>query len=201
MASSSAPPMPTLASSAPAEPAKVTVPQGTQLSIRLIDEVNTERNKPGDPFKATLDSPVVVGDQVVIPADADIEGRVVQAANAGHYVGQSQLALELTRISYNGHTYDIRTDQFTRQGSSRGKRTAGTVGGGAALGAIIGGIAGGGKGAAIGAAAGAGAGTAAETVTKPQPVRLPAETLVTFRLDSPVTVQPSNTARRSRGGE
>ena len=199
LASSSAPPMPTLAPSAPAAPVSVTVPEGTTLSIRLIDEVNTERNKAGDPFKATLDSPVVVGDKVAIPADADIEGRVVQAQNQGHYAGTSQLALELVRITYNGHSYDIRTEQFSKQGSSRGKRTAATVGGGAALGAIIGGIAGGGKGAAIGAAAGAGAGTGAEAITKPTPIKLPAETLLSFRLDSPVTVTPANNARRTRG--
>ncbi len=191
--------MPTLAPSAPAAPVSVTVPEGTTLSIRLIDEVNTERNKAGDPFKATLDSPVVVGDKVAIPADADIEGRVVQAQNQGHYAGTSQLALELVRITYNGHSYDIRTEQFSKQGSSRGKRTAATVGGGAALGAIIGGIAGGGKGAAIGAAAGAGAGTGAEAITKPTPIKLPAETLLSFRLDSPVTVTPANNARRTRG--
>ena len=192
----SEPPMPTMAPTPPPAPVRVTVPDGTQLSVRLVDAIDTERNKPGDVFKATLDSPVVVDDQVVIPADADVEGRIAQAQNAGHYAGQSQLALELTRISFSGHTYDIRTDQYSRQASSRGKRTAETVGGGAALGAIIGGIAAGGKGAAIGAAAGAGAGTATEAVTKPQPVRLPAESLLTFRLDSPVTVTPANISNR-----
>jgi outer membrane lipoprotein SlyB len=64
------------------------------------------------------------------------------------------------------------------------------VGGGAAVGAILGGIFGGGKGAAIGAAAGAGAGTGVSAATKGQQIVLKPETVLSFQLQSPVTVQP-----------
>jgi hypothetical protein len=56
------------------------------------------------------------------------------------------------------------------------------------IGAIVGAIAGGGKGAAIGAASGAGAGAVGQTVTRGRNVRLPAESLITFRLDRGLNV-------------
>lgn len=169
------------------------------LSVRLVDPIDTERNHEGEPFRATLDGPITVDDQIAIPADADIKGVIVSAKQAGHYTGQSGLALELTQVSYNGHTYNLRTDQYTRQASSRSKNTAAKVGTGAAVGAVLGGIFGGGKGAAIGAASGAGVGGAAQTIQKPEPIRLPSETVINFRLQSPVTVAASNQLDRNSG--
>ncbi|HWR35488.1 MAG TPA: BON domain-containing protein [Clostridia bacterium] len=177
---------------------KVTVPDGTTLAIRLIDAVDSEKSQPGDTFRATLNSPIVVDDNIVIPADADVEGRVVDAKSAGRFKGQSALAIELTKISINGRGYQIRTNQWAKQGTSRGKNTAAKVGGGAALGAIIGGLAGGGKGAAIGATVGAGAGTGVQAATHGQQIKLGPEALLTFRLESPVTVIPASQANRRR---
>jgi hypothetical protein len=63
------------------------------------------------------------------------------------------------------------------------------VGGGAGLGALIGGLAGGGKGAAIGALAGAGAGTAGAGLTGNRDVTLPAESVVSFQLQTPLEIR------------
>ncbi len=178
-------------------PRTVTVPEGTVIAVRLIDPIDTERSKAGDTFRATLSQPVMVGDEVVIPGDADITGQIVDSKSAGHFTGQSALALTLTSLRVNGKTYQLRTSQYEQQGSSRGKRTAATVGGGAGLGAIIGGIAGGGKGAAIGAAVGAGAGTGVQAATKGQQIKLPSETVLNFRLENPVNVVPSSTTQRN----
>ena len=185
--------------SAPPAPVKLTIQEGTMLSVRLVDDIDTERNHEGEPFRATLDGPITVDDQIAIPADADIKGVIVSAKQSGRYTGQSGLALELTQISYNGHTYNLHTDQYTRQGSSRSKNTAAKVGTGAAVGAVLGGIFGGGKGAAIGAASGAGVGGAAQTIQKPEPIRLPSETVINFRLQSPVTVAASGQLDRNSG--
>jgi hypothetical protein len=185
--------------SAPAAPRVVTVPEGTSVSVRLVDPIDSERNKVGDTFRATVSQPVMIGDEVVIPADADVEGQIVTAASAGHFTGQSALALTLTRLRVNGKTYALRTSQYDKQGASRGKRTAATVGGGAALGAIIGGIAGGGKGAAIGAGVGAGAGTGVQAATKGQQIKLPSETVLNFRLESELKVTPASISDRNAG--
>jgi len=166
--------------------------------VRLIDPIDTEHSQAGDTFRATLKEPIMVDDEVVIPMGADVEGRIAELRSAGHFSGQSELALELARLTVNGKTYSISTDQWTKEGTSRGKRTAATVGGGAAVGAIIGAIAGGGKGAAIGAAAGAGAGTGVQAITKGQQIKLAAETPLLFRLESPLSVIPASSSNPGR---
>ena len=183
---------------APAVPQRVTIPEGTTLQIRTVEGLSSERSQPNDVFHGTVNSEVMVGDTVAIPAGADVEGRVVEAKNAGHYTGQSSLTLQLTRISYNGQSYNIVTDQWSKQGAARGKNTAGKVAGGAAVGAILGGIFGGGKGAAIGATAGAGAGAGANTITRGQQVELRPESLLSFRLQNPISVAPGS-SNRSHG--
>src|SRR4051812_29523493 len=183
----------------PPPPPPVEIPAGTALSVRMLDSVDSDKNQVGDHFRATLEQPIYVDNKVAIPANADVEGQVVDLATAGHFKGQSQLALELTRVSYNGHSYSINTNKWSKTGGSRGKRTAATVGGGAALGAIIGAIAGGGKGAAIGAGVGAGAGTGVQAATKGEQIHVEPETVLNFRLDQPITVVASS--RNSSPGQ
>jgi hypothetical protein len=92
----------------------------------------------------------------------------------------------------------LRTSQYSKQGPSRNIRSAATIGGGAGLGAILGGILGGAKGAAIGAMIGAGAGTGVQAAGRAAVVQLPAETMVSFRLQSPLTVTPASTLQRAK---
>jgi len=172
----------------PPQPKKISVPAGTQLSIRLVDTLDSEKSQVGDSFRATLNAPVVIEDEVVLPQDADVQGRVVDVKSAGRYAGAATMTLELTTVTFNGKTYNLTTNQWTRETKGRGKSTAGKVGGGAALGAIIGGIAGGGKGAAIGTIAGAGAGTGVATVGKGTQIHLGSEALLSFSLQNPITV-------------
>ena len=156
----------------PPPPKKVTIPAGTQLTVRLNDRLDTERNQVGDSFHATWELPIVIDDETVIPSGADVLGRVVDVKSAGRFAGNSALTLELTSLSVNGKTYNIQTNQWSRQGKGEGKNTAVKAGGGAALGAIIGGLAGGGKGAAIGSVAGAGAGTGVAATKKGEQIKL-----------------------------
>jgi cobalamin biosynthesis Mg chelatase CobN len=174
----------------PAVPQKITVPSGTQLSIRLNDEVNSEKAQVGDVFHGSISAPVAIDDQTAIPTTADVEGRVVDVKSAGRFAGQSVLTLELTKLTMNGKSYSLQTSQWTKSGNGRGKSTAAKVGGGAAVGAVLGGIFGGGKGAAIGAAAGAGAGTGVSAATKGQQIILRPEAIIAFQLQGPVTVTP-----------
>jgi hypothetical protein len=183
----------------PPKPVDVTIPSGTTLSIRLIDPIDSEHNQVGDRFRATLNSPITVGDRIVIPSGADVTGQVADVKNAAHFKGASSLALVLTRVTVNGKSYDLQTDQFSRQGTGRGKNTAEKVGGGALLGALIGGLAGGGKGAAIGAGVGGGAGGTVQGVTRGQQIRLTSEQVLTFHLQNPLTVTPAPRVNRNEG--
>jgi outer membrane lipoprotein SlyB len=92
----------------------------------------------------------------------------------------------------------LESTEYKQVGTSRGKRTAATIGGGAAIGAAIGAIAGGGKGAAIGAGVGAGSGTVVQAVTKGKQIKVPSETKLDFRLQQPVEVSYFPEKNRSR---
>jgi hypothetical protein len=175
----------------PPPPQKVTIPSGTTLAIRLVDAVDSETATQGQVFHATLNSPLAVDGNVAIPAGYNVEGHVVTVQSAGKFAGQSLLVLQLDRIAAAGSYYNIQTDQFKKQGSSRGKNTIEKVGAGAGIGALIGALAGGGKGAAIGAAAGGGLGAGAQAVTKSQQIKLASETVMTFTLQAPLTVTPT----------
>jgi BON domain len=210
MANNSAPPPPPAQVVTPAPtpappppPKKVTIDQGTQLSVRLVDSIDSEKNQPGQTFHATLNNPLTADGEEVVPAGSDVVGHIAELKSAGKFAGQSIVVLQLDSITSGSRTYNIQTDQYKKQGSSRGKNTAEKVGGGAALGAIIGAIAGGGKGAAIGAAAGGGIGGGVQAATKSQQIKLPSETVLNFTLQAPVTViqAPSPNSNRQKLGE
>ncbi len=174
----------------------ITVPAGTGLVVRMIDSVDSDRNKVGDRFQASLEDALVVGDQIVAPKGTDVYGRLIAAKEAGHIEGQSELRLELTGMRIDQQYVAIVTGDYDVAGKSRGRNTAQKAAGGAALGAIIGAIAGGGKGAAIGAGVGAGAGTAVQVLTKGQQVHVPSETILEFTLQQPVSLPLSTSSAR-----
>ncbi len=166
----------------------LTYPAGTPFTIRTTTAIDTDRNRVGDYFTATLEDPLTMGNQVIIPRGAEVKGRITESKESGRLSGKAELALELTEIIASGKSYVLNTGEYTEVGSSRGTRTAATVGGTAALGAVIGAIAGGGKGAAVGAVAGAAAGTGVQLITKGQTLKIPAETVLEFKLQAPLTV-------------
>ncbi len=178
---------PASASAPPNSPAAgVEVPAGTQLVVRLIDSVNSERDSLGQTYRASVDQPVIVNGQTVIPRGSDVIATLIDAKKSGKIEGRTVLTLDLKTLTVNGRTYDIVTTGVSQASSSRGARSAKVIGGATALGAIIGAAAGGGKGAAIGAGSGAAVGTAAEVATSGQKVRVPAETRLTFTLQNPI---------------
>jgi hypothetical protein len=167
---------------------KVEIPVGTPLAVRMIDSIDSQVNHTGESFRASLEAPVTVDGDEIIPAGADVSVRLAEAKSAGRMAGRSELRLELSWVELQGRRYTVDSSTYEQVGASRGKNTAAKVGGGAAIGAIIGAIAGGGKGAAIGATVGAGAGAGAQVFTKGQQIKVPSETRIDFRLDQPLVV-------------
>jgi YMGG-like Gly-zipper len=170
----------------------VLVPAGTEIVVRMIDGVDSDRNKVGDTFQASLEDPLTVNGTEIAPKGATVYGKLLEVQSAGKIKGQSELRLGLTGIVINGATYTIATGDYTAQGSSRGTQTAKRAGIGAAAGGILGAIIGGGKGAAIGAGVGAGAGTAVQVMTHGQQVHVPSETVLNFTLQQPVQLPASS---------
>jgi hypothetical protein len=183
---------------------KLIIDQGTQLTVRLIDPIDSEKNQTGDTFHATLNAPLTSDGEEAVPAGVELVGHLIEVKSAGKFAGQSSVVMQLDSLTSGGKTYNIQTDQYKKQGSSRGKNTAEKVGAGAAIGGIIGAIAGGGKGAAIGAAAGAGVGGGVQAASKSQQIKLPSETVLNFTLQQPVTVvqaAPSDANRQKLSGQ
>jgi hypothetical protein len=182
----------------PPPPKKVTIPAGTEVRIQMIDSVNSDKNAVGKTFLASLQAPIVVGNDVVVPKGVDVYVALVDAKSAGKFKGSSELSLALDSMKLHGVSYPLKSTVFKEAGASRGKQTAKRVGLGAAIGTGIGAIAGGGKGAAIGAGIGAGAGTAAQVFTKGKQVQVPSETKLDFTLEAPVqvTIRPGKSKVR-----
>jgi hypothetical protein len=182
----------------PPPPVKITIPAGTRLTVRLNDPLDSERNQVGDTFHGSLSTPIVIDGETVVPEGADVVGRVANVQSAGRFAGSSLLTLELTSFSMNGRTYNIQTNQWSRQGKGEGKSTATKVGVGTVAGAVLGGIIGGGKGAAIGAASGAGAGTGVAAAKKGEQIKLGPEAVLNFQTINAVTVTPQSTSNPGR---
>ena len=176
------------ANSAAQSKKKITVPAGTRILIRMIDSIDSSKQKTGYRFRASLEANLQAEDVVVAPRGNMVYGRLAQASSAGKMSGSSQLTLELTEIVISGTAYPLLTSTYEIKGKGEGKKTAGKVVGGAGLGALIGGIAGGGKGAAIGVLAGALGGTALAASKKGEQLQIPSEFLIEFRLEQPVKI-------------
>jgi hypothetical protein len=175
---------------APSGPPAVTgiqIPTGTAITVRMIDKVDSNVARLGETFRASVDEPVLMNGQTVIPRGADALVKLVEDQQSGKFEGKTILTLALVGITINGQTIDTTTGAVSQASSSRGARTAGVVGGSTALGAIIGALAGGGRGAAIGAASGAAVGAGAQVITKGQQVKIPSETRLTFTLQQPIS--------------
>ena len=170
--------------SAPAAAPSGTLPAGTNLVIRMIEGVDSQTNRVGQTFRASMDQPVMVDGQTVIPRGADAVVKLVDAKDSGKLTGHADLTLSLQSVSINGHFVDINTQSINKESASQGEKTAKVAGGTAVAGAVIGAIAGGGKGAAIGAGAGAAAGAGSQVIMGGQRVRVPSETRLTFVLDN-----------------
>ena len=211
------PPPPPVAATPPQEPAQivpaapppppppvaktVTIASGTVIPIRMTDTLDSASTQPNTVFHGSLAGDLIADGMVVAKSGAAVTGRVITAKDATHFSGSSELSIELTRIDTVDHPVDVVTDAYTKNGAGRGKNTAIKTGGGAAVGAILGGLLGGGKGAAIGAASGGGIGAGVNGVTRGQQVQIPTETLVSFHLQSPISVTTSRTIGTTRGGD
>jgi len=164
------------------------LPSGTEISIRLIDSIDSERNREGDEFRASLEDPITLGNDVVVKKGADARLKLVNEQESGKFSGKAGLTVQLVSINVDGRNIPVNSSDVSEYSGSRGARTAKSAAAVGAVGAIIGAIAGGGKGAAIGAGAGAAAGAGAQTVMKGQQVRIPSETVLTFTTQKTVSL-------------
>ena len=162
------------------------LPAGTEVVVRMIDDVDSDVARVGQTFRASVDEPVVAGNRTVVSRGADVTVKLVEDQQAGKLTGKTKLTLALVSMVIDGKTVDVTSEEVVQASESRGKKTAKVVGSTAIIGAVIGGIAGGGRGAAIGATTGAAAGGAVQVFTKGERVKIPSESRLSFKLRNPV---------------
>ena len=180
-------------------PPELTLKPGAFVTVRLNQFLSSDRNQAGDAFAATLEQPVVVDGIVVAERGQTVGGRVVQAAKAGRVKGVSRLAIELTGLTLaDGQPVTIRTEFVGRNGSTSNGRDAAAVATTTGMGAAIGAAADWGRGAAIGAGAGAAAGILGVLLTRGEPTVILPESLLSFRIEAPVTISTTSAPQAFR---
>lgn len=166
----------------PAAPAGLTVPAGTQISVRMIDAIDGKTGKPGATYRASIDDPVGVGSQVAIPRGANCTVEIVSLQSG------DEMALRLKAINIAGKNYLTSTEyaQVEATGTSKKRKALRRGVGMGAVGAGIGALAGGGEGAAIGAAVAGGIGVISAAGAKGKQINVPSEARVIFALKAPL---------------
>jgi hypothetical protein len=139
----------------------------------------------------------VVNDRIVAERGERVTGQVRQVVSSGRLSRPAVLTLGLKTIQTPSGRYPMQTGDLSIKADSHAKANLLIIGGIMGAGAAIGGAAGGGKGALIGAAAGAGTGTGVAYLTGKREIVLPAETLLTFHVNS-VTISPKELSRLQR---
>lgn len=176
----------------PTLPQTLTLPKGTIVRVRVDEWISSDRNSVGDSFSAILDQPIVVNGWVVARRGQAQTGRVSVIKKGGHG-NPSQLGVDLADLTLvDGQQMPLQTELYQASGGSSQGRNVATVGTTTGLGAVIGAIAGGGTGAVIGAGLGATAGVIGVMSTQGRPTAIPPETVLSFRLQEPVTISTAN---------
>jgi hypothetical protein len=165
-----------------------TIPSGTEIDVRLQNELNSGTAQVEDRFEATTLVDLNVNGRVVIPAGSVMRG-VVTAVEPGTRTNRtSRMTVSFDQVTVNGRSYPFRgtvTEAIEGEGI-RGE--AGRAGAGAGVGAIIGAVLGGVKGAVLGAVIGGGGTIAA---TEGREVELPQGTVLRVRVDAPLDIGSS----------
>ena len=163
-----------------------TIDAGSSISVRTNEAIDVRRSD-GRVFSGAVDQDVINPDGgLAIPRGSPVELIVKSISNQDLVIDLASVTVDGQRYAVTAYANGIAGGQ--RDGFGTNARTGEFLGGGALLGTIIGAIAGGGKGAAIGAGAGAGAGAGTQFLTRGRSVRVPAESLLTFRLEQPLNM-------------
>jgi hypothetical protein len=199
--------MTTAQTNAPAaETTSAPVPAGTVLMVRLETTLATFSNRPGDPFRGSINQPVVVHGQTLIPAGAVVEGRVTKVSEPRRISGRPTIAILPEAVIFpNGQRYYLDAtltdtnipgtdvnDEGQFKGSGHDRRDTLETGGGVAGGMLIGGLVGGPPGILVGGLIGAGSG-GGFWLAKHRSAILPAGTELTLELNRPMAMGGNGT--------
>ena len=168
------------------------IPAGTRLDVRTNEAINSSQGE-GKSYNAQIETDVIGPDgNVLLAKGSPVELVVMETREKGGVRGAG-LRLGMRSVTVNGQTYLVISQEVEQStGLGQNRRTAEVVGAGAALGTVIGAASGGTRGAVLGGLAGAAAGALAQVLTAGKEVKIPAETVLEFKLDEPIQLRPAN---------
>jgi hypothetical protein len=175
-----------------------TIPSGTQLSIRVTENLSSANANIDQVFHGNLEAPIVANGHVIYPKGSQVTGKVVAVHRSGRLSDPGVLELKLVSVTNGRSSSALNTQVFRIKGESHTKANVEKIGGTAAAGSILGAIFGGGKGALIGAGAGAAAGTTVAAATGKKEAKVEAEAVLPFVTAASVTVAVAQPAPAGR---
>jgi len=182
------------AASAPAVTGSLVIPIGADFPVRTNEAIDSKKSYEGQTFSASITEDIAdIAGNVAIPAGSSAQ-LIIRKISTGGAIHSPELVLDLYSVTVGGKQYQVVSSavkETNRTGVGANGRTVETVGGGSALGALLGGVFGGGRGAGTGALAGAGGGLLTEVFTRGKEVRIPPESLLRFRLEKTLVLQPA----------
>ena len=96
------------------------IPSGTVLTIRMVDSVDSERDRVGQTFKASLDEPVLdPSGRTLVPRGADVVVKLVDDQQSGKIEGRTVLTLDIVSLRIDGRQIDVDTTAITQESGSR----------------------------------------------------------------------------------
>ncbi len=122
----------------------MTVPEGTEIQVRLDTPLSSRTARTEDRFEATVMMPVDVDNRIVIPAGTRVRGTVVSAEPAERPARGGKLDLAFNRLELEDSTRaDIRARVVSLSEGIDKSDTGKKAGIGAALGVLLGSVIGG----------------------------------------------------------
>lgn len=158
-----------------------TVPAGTRLVIRTVEDVDSRQHRAGHRFRGQLENAIVVDGVTVAARGTFVHGVIASSSQAGNVAGSSSLSMEFTDVLINDDLYPIATTALQSQTAGEAGRTVGRTARAAAIGGLIDGK----SGARTGMKVGAGV----SLLTSGSSINVPRGTLLETTLRTPLVIQ------------
>jgi hypothetical protein len=113
------------------------LPSGTAIDVELNSRISTENANRGDRWTGTINRPVVVDGQVILPEGSRVDGVVTSSAQGTHET-RPQIGLAVRRVRVDGRSRRLSADTEPIVAGSGRARKIGAIAGGAAVGALLG---------------------------------------------------------------
>lgn len=106
-------------------PDTITLPEGTVISVRIADKINSSHNEAGDIFIGTVDPSVLVDSHVVIPRGTEAHLLMVEDKKGSRLHGNAEVEVELISLVIDGRKIDADSEVVRKKkGALSTKATA-----------------------------------------------------------------------------